>query len=377
MNIGYVNPGYPVLRTILEKCPECEYTRVRSFASAVIRLNEKLRRPTNFSNVYLGGIGQGNADLMHFFNMQCIAPCRKPYVTTFETFLPRFPAGERGVLWGMAKRSLESKRCRNLIAISEAARKIQQLKCEEFGLDGVMEKTVTLLPPQDLLTDEKEIARKFDRRATGGRIRFAFVGKDFFRKGGGEIVRAFASVRKKYPVELLLVGDFSRHDYTDCVKYDDSQRIAKLIDDNKDWIEFHEALPNSKVLARLKECDAGLLPTRAETFGYSVLEMQATGLPCITTDIRALPEINNEKCGWLIQVPKDRLGNAVSETATEREELCERIEDGLERIVAEICESPFALREKSMEAFGRVAREHDPKDYGERLNTIYREAMMG
>ena len=35
------------------------------------------------------------------------------------------------------------------------------------------------------------------------------------------------------------------------------------------------------------------------------MEFQACGLPRITTDVRALPEINNDKYGWLIQVAKN------------------------------------------------------------------------
>ena len=50
----------------------------------------------------------------------------------------------------------------------------------------------------------------------------------------------------------------------------------------------------------MSSCDVGLLPTWAESYGYSVLEMQACGLPVVTTNIRALPETN--VCGWKVKL---------------------------------------------------------------------------
>ncbi len=63
-------------------------------------------------------------------------------------------------------------------------------------------------------------------------------------------------------------------------------------------------MPNQQVLELLKTCDVGLLPTYADTYGFSALEAQSAACPVISTDVRALPEINNTEVGWLINVPK-------------------------------------------------------------------------
>ncbi len=50
----------------------------------------------------------------------------------------------------------------------------------------------------------------------------------------------------------------------------------------------------------MRTADIGMLPSYADTYGFSVLEAQA-GNAVITTDIRALPEVNNPAVGWLIK----------------------------------------------------------------------------
>ncbi|MFW2788163.1 glycosyltransferase, partial [Acinetobacter baumannii] len=67
----------------------------------------------------------------------------------------------------------------------------------------------------------------------------------------------------------------------------------------------------------------GLLPTWADTFGYSVLEFQACGCPVISTDVRALSEINNNDIGWLINVDKNKYGEIVVDSYSKKD-LCRR-----------------------------------------------------
>ena len=63
------------------------------------------------------------------------------------------------------------------------------------------------------------------------------------------------------------------------------------------WISYVPKLTNNETLELMKKSHIGLLPTYADTYGYSVLEFQAAGCPVITTNVRALPEINNNNLG--------------------------------------------------------------------------------
>jgi glycosyltransferase involved in cell wall biosynthesis len=125
----------------------------------------------------------------------------------------------------------------------------------------------------------------------------------------------------------------------------------------------------------MKTCDVGLLPTYADTYGLSVLEAQACGLPVITTDVRALPEINNADVGWLIRVPKNELGEALYSTLEERERLSLQIQSGLEAIVRNIVADPSVIYIKALKSLERIREMHDPTVYAQKLREIYQEAL--
>lgn len=207
-------------------------------------------------------------------------------------------------------------------------------------------------------------------------LRFIFVGRDFFHKGGKESLNAILKVRREHPIELILIGDFNRHDYLTCDLCDDPLDVEKLINENQDWITYYPSLENAKVLELMKTCHVGLLPTRADTYGYSVLEMQACGLPVITTDVRALPEINNEECGWLIHVPKNAYGEAFYAMPEEIVALSQTIESQLEVIVKAICENSQQIREKAIASLKRIKEMHSPERYAEMLMQVYEMSLQ-
>ncbi|MFH4294310.1 glycosyltransferase, partial [Acinetobacter baumannii] len=80
---------------------------------------------------------------------------------------------------------------------------------------------------------------------------------------------------------------------------------------NRKNIKIYSNVDNNKVIEMIREHHIGLFPTWADTFGYSVLEFQACGCPVISTDVRALSEINNNDIGWLINVDKNKYGEIV------------------------------------------------------------------
>jgi glycosyltransferase involved in cell wall biosynthesis len=126
----------------------------------------------------------------------------------------------------------------------------------------------------------------------------------------------------------------------------------------------------------MRAADVGLLPSYADTYGFSVLELQACGVPVITTDIRALPEINNAAFGWLIKVPKNALGEALYTTAEEREALSQSIRSDLAQIVRDIAADPVQIAVKGTAALERIRKEHDPATYADALRQVYGLAKL-
>jgi glycosyltransferase involved in cell wall biosynthesis len=378
MTIGYTTRGYPVTRTILEKSSSCEYVRVRSFKNLAKKIPELLGKVPSClrGETFRGGVAEGfrHVDLYHFFNLIALPPCRKPYVTTFETTLPRAFSSGRMMQRGIA--SMMSSQCRRLIALSEHAQR-RQMAFDKANAIGELDKKITvLLPPQKVLVSEDAIEQKNQSlRGGGGPFRLLFVGKNLYRKGGSEIIKAAVEVRKDFEIEAFVIGDYEHVDYASSWKVDSAEDLKRLLNENEGWLHHFKAMPNDEVIALAKTCHVGLLPTRDDTFGYSVLEFQACGLPCITTDIRALPEVNNEEIGWLVNVPKLPNGCADFSTAEKMRELSRTIEKGLVEKLREALTSPEAIAEKGIGALNNIKANHSPETYGRRLGEIYEEAL--
>lgn len=108
--------------------------------------------------------------------------------------------------------------------------------------------------------------------------RYLFVGKDFERKGGKYLLEAFKTVRQSIPdAELLIVGPslpLAQPGVT-CAGY-----LSKSNPEDKARLE-----------QLFRSATAMVLPSIYEPFAISLLEGMAYGLPCVTVDRCAMPEI--------------------------------------------------------------------------------------
>jgi len=237
----------------------------------------------------------------------------------------------------------------------------------------ILDKMRVLHPPQEILGPEVK-AREY---SPDNPIRFILVGAAFFRKGGREVLEVFERLvrQEKLPVRLIIVSSLRIEPYAAKETEADVAWAKAKIAENADWIEYYSALPNADTLALMRTADVGMLPSYADTYGFtygfSVLEAQASGLPVITTDIRALPEVNNPTVGWLIKVPKNALGEALYATVEEREVLSQSIRAGLEQSVRHIAADPGQIVVKGAAALDRIRKEHDPAAYADALRQIY------
>jgi len=398
VKIGYANDGYSSMRSVVGAVPDIEYVKVRdlhgtarAFALSFNRATRKL-----FGSRWLDprdqkyrfdDLGMNDVDLLHLFNATSTGST--PWLSTFETVLPRLAktsqchsgaspgyaglAGDRQVRRAM--QLLAGDPCRRIIAMSRCNLDMQLELVSQFPefREAIESKLLQLHPPQRVLVEDP--AEK--KLGTDGPIRFMFVGSAFFRKGGFEILETFCELRAKegFEIELTIVGSLHGKDYS--VENNDHlvPRAQKLIDASAEWIRFHRRLPNESVLRMMKESHVGLLPTYADTYGYSVLEFQAAGCPVISTDVRALPEINSDDVGWLIPVPKNRLGQALYFDRAGRDRVQECIREGLKRAVREIFRDRSGVVGKSERSIDRIRKQHSVDEFARRLSDIYREAL--
>ncbi len=391
--LSYRFDYYPYLRNILYKLPEVKYVPVRDLYSCQRRIALSVNRrigkeaiPTFDLNNQFDDFELNKVDILHLFNG--VSYGDKPWVAHFETVIPRFtdlmqryhgmnkaqlrmtPLIQRGF------NALLSSSCKQIIALSEAAANIQRDLLSElpFGEGEVILKKMTVLHPAQEILVEQPTERLYDNFHP---IRFILVGAGFFRKGGREILNTFDHLIKKAnaPIKLVLVSSLRLDSYATKDTQSDIEWANQFIIDHSDWIEYYESLPHTQVMELMKSCDVGLLPTYADTYGFSLLESQACGCPVITTDIRALPEINNTDVGWLIRVPKNDLGEALYSTPEERERLSQHIQAGLEAIIRSIVADPSVIYTKGVKSLERIREMHDPATYAQKLREIYQKAL--
>ncbi|MHB8417458.1 MAG: glycosyltransferase family 4 protein [Myxococcales bacterium] len=121
-----------------------------------------------------------------------------------------------------------------------------------------------------------------------------FVGREFARKGGLVLTRAFTQLRRRRPeARLLVVGPKERLDLPA-----GAVRIGPV--------------PFGELPAIFAASTVFALPSLQEPFGLAFLDAMACGLPCVGTSIEAVPEIVEHGETGLLVPPGDELSLAAA-----------------------------------------------------------------
>ena len=118
--------------------------------------------------------------------------------------------------------------------------------------------------------------------------RILFVGKDFKRKGGEDLMNAFKLVRKEIEnAELTIIGP----------------HLGEVPKGVRSLGEISKLTSNGldQLLNEYKRASVFVLPSLYEPFGIVFAEAMAHRLPCIGTRLCAMPEIiQNGETGFLV-----------------------------------------------------------------------------
>jgi len=122
------------------------------------------------------------------------------------------------------------------------------------------------------------------------------VGRLSKQKGFEYLIKALSEVKKKEKnFKLLLIGDGEEKKSL--------ERLSKKMGLEEEIIflgkVFHDKLPKYYHVA-----DIFVLPSLYESFGIVFLEAMAAGLPIISTNVAAIPEVVDKKVGILVK-PKN------------------------------------------------------------------------
>ena len=372
--IGIDKPTYPVIRNITGLTYEKYNFTYRINAFRVLNKVKYLAsHKTNplLNNLYTP-IGNGEIRFYHHFNQINISS--KAFITTFETILPYWSAG--GLIskktTDYSIRQILGNRCTAIIAISRRAEIIQKQFIEnsypEYRM--ILDKLVHIPPPQLPLV--QEFPQKLHSDANN--IRFTIVGSQFFTKGGYAIIQTFSELFDRgLPIHLTIISSFNDPSVPDRLKSHYYDYLNHFLSKYAQQITYYKYLANDRVLEVLSQSHVGLLPSLGESYGYSVLEHQASGCPVITTDIEALKEINNEEVGWVITLPDKWQNSNINKRNMDTVNAI--IYPQLIQIVQDIIGSPDQIMVKGRGAIERIKQQHNPTKIAQRLEEIYDAAL--
>lgn len=383
--VGYIDITYAEQRLIIEKLmPYVSKERIQyeylnrenlDIVAKAIKWGTKLLYQgkhnflTNLREFHYEPILEPPVDVIHTFNTVC--RIKKPWVVSFESTIPRYIYARKQfenfyhVLKERGVEDMRRENCICLLPISNYTYHLQKKYFEYIGAKDLINKMKVLHPPQTIESDVDIIEKKYDDMRE---LRFLMVGHAFFVKGGREIAEVLSEFRKERDIKLTIVSSlinpFGQGEGFD---NDDIKNFREFIVKNKEWITLYPVVSNRQVLNLARNAHIGLLPSYHDTYGYSVLEMQACGCPVITSDVRALPEINNNLCGWVSNIENVRKDGIQAMIKQNKKELY--------RIVEDILNGTGQIKNRACKSLQRIQTNHSPVKYGKKLMKVYREGF--
>jgi glycosyltransferase involved in cell wall biosynthesis len=401
LRVGYVYDEQMARSNVLA-APYCRYVRIgdryRVLAHAGRLLNRCARSELldvhDLAHQFRALRAPRSLQLLHLFNQ--VSYGATPWVSSFETVLPRLQAlldGCRGTTPSFERAAADPKvaralaalagaACRKLIALSQYSARTQQellgaaAPVPQRWRELIARKTVVLPPPQ------RRLVPGVTARSDDARLRLLCVSPNLARDGGLELLETLAALMRARaaqarpwaaPLQLTIVGSLAPDSRTAGRGTAQQQRVLAMVQANRHWIRHYQSLDHEAVVRLMRAADVGVLPACAHSCVSSVLELQATGCPVISTNVRALPEFNDDARGWLIEVPRNRLGEALDGSAAQHERLSRALRAGLANCLAQLLAEPQQVRVKGERALRALELQHDPDHVGARLFDIYME----
>jgi glycosyltransferase involved in cell wall biosynthesis len=319
-------------------------------------------------------------DVAHFVNQIPVA-IGKPWLVTFESALPRmFPPNEP--LRGHLRRRLDSPSCLAVVAMSSWA--LASFKRNNAGwpaLERVLKKTQVLQPAAPIGTPTPRRLKRDEP------LRIIFVGNNFARKGGIVALRLARKALAEglrlhiHIVSSKMIYSGSHTDHPDPARY--QADLAHLQLPN---VTFHGAMQNRDVLKLMSTCHINLLATLHDTYGFSVLEGFASGLPAVTTDVCALPEFvfpgpGANANGFLLRLPKDERNCWKHVEQVQSPYYWDMLDQGFNSMVEQTLEivrglntDPGRLEQLSRSAIATIEQRHNRVVLAGKLDAIYSQA---
>jgi glycosyltransferase involved in cell wall biosynthesis len=370
LRIGVLEPNYG-----LEKV---SYSLISNQFTHYYAGHFKLRhfdRSNNFFQQTPFVITRGH-DLIHCWNS---VPRNSIFVTTTEMEFPRLFGSATKKQFEYVFNRIESKDCRGIWPLSEAARRHAMRRFEECGRAEFGKKLTVF---RGAVTERPAPPDFSARYAGAGPLRVLFVGRDGLRKGLYPVVTAVSRlIEAGAEITLTIVGQFTRTTYFLRGIEFNRPEIIRLAREAP-WATVHDRLPNADVRALMDTHDVLAFPTFDESLGWVPVEAAMSGVPTIASNVFAIPEFVAEgETGWVTPFELDddlrwrHRGNNSSKSKFEEAE--KYIEERIVDILSYSMNNPGIIKTLGEAAYRRAKEIYSPIVVKKELESLYRYAIEG
>jgi glycosyltransferase involved in cell wall biosynthesis len=242
-----------------------------------------------------------SVELVHTFNEIPIG--MRPFVVSYENELPRYLGSPKKWQTEMGLNLLANGRCRAILALSEVAALTLSSKLLDLGANEICSKVSVFrgsIP--NLPVNNSALHRRLTQSEP---LRVLFVGRDAFGKGLLPALDALDDCRAQGAlISATIVCGFEERVYISKGRCVDRLKVLERMQRQEDTT-YHPLLSNQKIHELMRTHDVLIFPTLDESLGWVAVEASMAGIPVISTDVYALPElIVHGKTGYLIPLSK-------------------------------------------------------------------------
>ena len=126
-----------------------------------------------------------------------------------------------------------------------------------------------------------------------------FCGRTIAEKGIKELIQSFKQMKNVSKCKLMIMGNCN---YAKQVRTPFEEELFKLSEELKDRIIFTGYIANKELYKIHNISDIAVIPSIfEEPFGLTVIEAMASGLPLVTSDAGAIPDIVDDKNAIIVE----------------------------------------------------------------------------
>ena len=273
-------PPYASIRHVATMTEGSQLTSAVVFARAMHALSRSLK-DIDPAIVHIHFASRGST-LRKFILANMVVRARRPLILhAHGAGFDQFHRALQAPLRSLVNRMLQQASV--LIALSSQWRDFYVQECE------VSPSQVVVLP------NPVRVPARVADRAGRTQVQFLHLGRLGTRKGGYDLMNAFASLPEamRSRARLVMAGDGDVEGMRKlAAPFGDRVRVLS-------WIDAHE---RDRLLT---ESDVFVLPSYAEGVPMALLEAMAAGLPCITTPVGGIPDVFTHGAEGLLVPPGD------------------------------------------------------------------------